>query len=134
MHPDDRHGSDFDRPRSRPSPAAYAPDFVGDPDPAAVSVYSPASDLYRGILGNGLLLNSALYLCGCFVAGMITGTDWAWKASLASMGLAYVSYAIQTAQVLNGSARAPWTTMVTVGVTGLSIAAGIISGCVLLLR
>lgn len=99
-----------------------------------IQQYSPANEVLIQLFSRGLLLNSALYLCGCFVAGMVTGTDWAWKASLASMGLAYVSYAIQTAQVLNGSGREPWTTMVTVGVTGLSITAGIISGCVLLLR
>lgn len=43
----------------------------------------------------GLLLNSALYLSGVFIAGLVTGNPWAWKMSLAAMGVTYLCYWFQ---------------------------------------
>jgi len=43
----------------------------------------------------GLLINSALYLSGCFIAGLVTGNPWAWKMSLATMGVTYLCYWFQ---------------------------------------
>lgn len=49
------------------------------------------TDLQK-VLANGVLLNSALYLIMCFVAGILTGNPMAWKLAVASVGLCYVSY------------------------------------------
>lgn len=43
----------------------------------------------------GVLLNSALYLTGCFVAGLWTGNSVAWRLALAGAGVTYVCYVIQ---------------------------------------
>lgn len=43
----------------------------------------------------GVLLNSALYLTGCFVAGLVTANAMAWRLALASAGVTYVCYLIQ---------------------------------------
>lgn len=72
----------------------------------------------------GLLLNSALYLSGCFVAGLFTGNSWAWKFALASFGLAYVGYVLQ---LIPASRRSAWFPVV------LSIGTGVLSGLFLLI-
>lgn len=42
----------------------------------------------------GCYINSALYLVGCFVAGMLLHSP-AWKWALAASGAAFLSYIIQ---------------------------------------
>lgn len=74
----------------------------------------------------GLYLNSALYLAGCFVAGLATGNDVAWKLALVAMGLAYVGYYVQVAYP---GARVPALFAVSA-----SIIAGVASGLALLWR
>lgn len=44
----------------------------------------------------GVLLNSALYLTGCFVAGLVLQNAFAWRLALAAAGLAYLGYVAQT--------------------------------------
>lgn len=45
----------------------------------------------------GLLINSALYLAGCFTAGLYLGVPLAWKLSIATAAIAYFSYTAQQA-------------------------------------
>jgi hypothetical protein len=42
----------------------------------------------------GALLNSALYLTGCFVAGLVVGNPIAWKLSLVAAGLVFLAYSL----------------------------------------
>lgn len=39
-----------------------------------------------------LCLNSVLYLSGCFVAGLLVDSPWAWKLALLAFGLNYFAY------------------------------------------
>ncbi len=43
----------------------------------------------------GLYINSALYLTGCFVAGLMLHNPLAWQLALFSAGMSYVSYYLQ---------------------------------------
>jgi hypothetical protein len=72
-------------------------------------------------------LNSALFLTGAYVAGMVTGNPLAWKMALASCGLAFIGY---VAQYLSGVRQAYW--YVAGIATAASIVAGVISGGALL--
>jgi hypothetical protein len=45
----------------------------------------------------GALVNSALYLTGVFVAGLVTAHPDAWKGALAAAGLAFFSHVAQLA-------------------------------------
>jgi hypothetical protein len=40
----------------------------------------------------GVLINSALYLSGCFAAGLVMNNPIAWKAALLTAGIAYIGY------------------------------------------
>lgn len=73
----------------------------------------------------GVLLNSALYLAGVFVAGLVMGNPYAWKFSLCSAGITYLSYLAG----LNAIPR--WIVMLLVC---SSIAAGTVAGLALLVR
>ena len=67
-------------------------------------------------------LNSALYLTGCFIAGIITNDHIAWKLALAATGITFIAYAT----ALNGHDR-------TAGGASLaSIALGVAAGVALL--
>jgi hypothetical protein len=44
----------------------------------------------------GLFVNGALYLAGCFVAGIVAGNPWAWRLALAAAGVTYLCYLAQT--------------------------------------
>jgi hypothetical protein len=43
------------------------------------------------ILAIGIYLNSALYLAGCYWAGMIYHNEFAWRAALATFGINYLA-------------------------------------------
>lgn len=43
----------------------------------------------------GVMLNSALYLEACFMAGLFTQNGWAWRLAIAAMGATYFSYGTQ---------------------------------------
>lgn len=40
----------------------------------------------------GILLNSALYLGSCVVAGLVSGYPVAWRLAVAAMGVTYLGY------------------------------------------
>lgn len=50
-------------------------------------------------LAIGIYVNSALFLSGVFVAGLVTGRETAWKLALVAAGLTYVSYLVQVAEI-----------------------------------
>lgn len=78
---------------------------------------------FKNIMAAGVLLNSALYLNGVFVAGLLQGNEWAWKLALVTFGVTYLSYVAQF--VRDGSA-------VAVILVWLSIGIGITAGFALL--
>ncbi len=43
----------------------------------------------------GVLLNSALYLTGCFTAGLLVQNPFAWRLALAAAGVTYLGYVAQ---------------------------------------
>ena len=69
----------------------------------------------------GALLNSAIYLVGCFIAGLYTAHPWSWKLALAAMGVTYLSYIVQIS-----------THRLANAVTLVSIVIGLASGISLL--
>lgn len=70
----------------------------------------------------GLFLNSCLYITGVFVAGIIMRNGLAWKLSLLTAGLCYVSYALQLADIGKGYSGAAVRLSVVVGViAGLAL-------------
>lgn len=44
------------------------------------------------IFAFGAMLNSALYLEACFMAGLFLGNPVAWRLAIAAMGVTYLSY------------------------------------------
>lgn len=75
------------------------------------------------ILAYGLLINSALYLVGCFVVGLLQNPI-AWKLALASMAITYLSY---YSQLAHGVSR-----YVQIALCSASIITGAAAGLVLL--
>lgn len=47
----------------------------------------------------GIYINSALYLMGVFVEGLLTAHPNAWRYALVAAGLSYLSYVMQVASV-----------------------------------
>lgn len=43
----------------------------------------------------GIYINSALYLAGAFIAGLLLQNAWAWKLALVSAGISYIGYSLQ---------------------------------------
>ena len=78
---------------------------------------------FKPFLVVGLMLNSALYLSGVFVAGIASHRPWAWRVALLACGFSYVSYYIQAV----GMER-----KVAVQAVFLSIFFGIVAGLLLL--
>lgn len=74
----------------------------------------------------GAFLNSALYLTCAFVAGLMTGNPIAWRAALASMGLAFLCYVFQ----LMG--ERPFWRYAAAAAVAASIGAGVWAGVTLL--
>lgn len=79
---------------------------------------------FQSMLMAGVLLNSALYLTGVYVAGLLTGNAVAWKCALIGAGLCYICYVLQ----LSGNMHRLPIVVATVA----SIAFGIIAGLALL--
>ena len=71
----------------------------------------------------GVLLNSALYLVCCFVAGLVVRNGWAWRLAIAAMGMTYLCYLVQLAGAPHGR---------TVILAGYSILLGAAAGIALL--
>lgn len=85
------------------------------------------------ILARGVQINSALYLAGCFVAGLVTGNGWAWRFALAAAGVTYLSYLAQwedARREATSFATSLWT--ISRGLVLLSIALGAAAGLRLL--
>lgn len=78
---------------------------------------------FKPFLLVGLLLNSALYLTGVFVAGMMTHDGAAWKLALVAAGVSYLSYSMQ----IYGAGRNACATVVVI-----SVLAGAAAGLLLL--
>lgn len=72
-------------------------------------------------LATGGMLNSALYLSGCFIAGLYTANGTAWRLSLAALGATYLTYNAQCGRHWSKD----W-------LLGASIALGIAAGLALL--
>lgn len=68
------------------------------------------------LLALAAIINSALLLTGIFVAGLITGNGAAWKLSLYTMALCYLSPVVQSI--------APEARRIAMTITGLSILFG----------
>lgn len=79
---------------------------------------------FKSVMAAGVLINSALYLNGVFVAGLVEGNLWAWKLALAAFGVTYLSYLAQF--IREGS-------ILAVGAVWLSIALGAAAGLALLI-
>lgn len=76
-------------------------------------------------LAIGIYINSALYLTGVFVAGLVTNNPSAWKSALFSAGIAYLAYYAQVAKLpifINGI------------LTGITLGSGSIAGVFLLVH
>lgn len=68
----------------------------------------------------GILLNSALYLSGCFIAGLVTGNPVAWRLALAAMGIVYICYCLQgIGHRLSGAVT--WLSVALGAAAGLSL-------------
>jgi hypothetical protein len=72
----------------------------------------------------GVVINSALYLMGCFIAGLMQHSPAAWRTALAAMGVTYLCYLFQTFP-----APPRWLVCPTVAA---SILLGAVSGLILL--
>lgn len=66
-----------------------------------------------------ILINSVLYLAGCFVAGLLTHNPLAWRLALAAAGMTYLGYLVQLMKLPAAAA------IVVCGSIGLGIAAGL---------
>jgi hypothetical protein len=80
--------------------------------------------VHRSAILGGVLVNSAIYLVGCFMAGMVLHNGVAWRLALASMGLSYCSYVVQLIE--------PVPMRAVLFVTGASFVIGIAAGLALL--
>lgn len=76
----------------------------------------------------GLLINSALYCAGVFVAGIVTGNLVAAYLAIATVGVCYLSYLWQV------TTAPPWRWHYPVarGLIGSSILSGLLAGGTLL--
>ena len=79
-------------------------------------------DQDQRLLVVGIYINSALYLIGVFVAGLVTDHPTAWRMALVTAGVCYFAY---FAQVWGKRHAATAATLV-------SVAAGIVAGLALL--
>ena len=49
-------------------------------------------ETFKLLMAIGVLLNSALYLVGCLIAGLIMGRPVVYDLALAALGVTYLSY------------------------------------------
>lgn len=52
----------------------------------------------RAMIGNGVLLNSALFLGGCLAASIWLNDVMAWRLTIIAVGLTYLCYVAQLAR------------------------------------
>lgn len=78
----------------------------------------------------GVLINSALYLTGCFVAGLATGNSVAWRLALATAGVTYLAYVVQEAASVQRSR--PTLGHAALALVTASIALGLLAGLALI--
>lgn len=86
--------------------------------------------LIVGAVVCGVLINSALYLTGVFIAGIARGNALAVHLALAATGACYISYALQFVFVCNSS---PAVYRISVAATVASVLLGIAAGLSLIL-
>lgn len=80
----------------------------------------------RPYLYIAILINSALYLTGVFVAGLMLGNGWAWKLALLTAGLCYLSYMVQLIALhADGKAMVPLSLMLIIATIVVGAAGGI---------
>lgn len=85
-------------------------------------------ETFKSLMAVGVLLNSALYLNGVFVAGLVESNPWAWRGALAGFGVTYLSYLLHFA-----GGTAEWPSAAARGLVWLSIAIGALAGVALLI-
>lgn len=49
-------------------------------------------------LAIGCYINSALYLAGCFIAGIVYGHPYAWKLAVVTYGICFLGYLSQVSE------------------------------------
>lgn len=83
----------------------------------------------------GLLINSALYIAGCFVAGIVFGVSLAWKLAIVTAAIIYVSYFVQTVGSFDGYQASTKNALkgIAVLLTLASIVSGAVAGMALLI-
>ena len=86
-------------------------------------------DTFRMFAAIGLLLNSALYLVGCLVLGVILGDLAVCKLAVAALGITYLSYF----SIGREPGRVDWPHTAARVFTYFSIAFGFSAGVLLLL-
>jgi hypothetical protein len=69
-------------------PVDYEKAMGVDPHP------TQARDLYWSLVV-AVIVNSAIYLVAVMYAGLIVGNPFAWRCSIAAMGMTYLSYYVQ---------------------------------------
>jgi len=79
---------------------------------------------FKLVTAVGALLNSALFLAGCFVAGILYRNPMAWRLALVAAGLTYLSHLCHV-QHFPGDRLAVWGNMLTWVAIVVSIAAGL---------
>lgn len=90
------------------------------PDDLFAQAISPARFLYIAII-----LNSALYLVGVFIAGLVTNHPEAWRLALTALGVCYISPSVQIAF--------PKAMALNIGIVSLSIVLAVCAGVALFL-
>ena len=53
---------------------------------------------WQKLTAYGGMLNAALYLAGCFTAGLVTSNGVAWRLAIATAGIVYLSYLVHLAR------------------------------------
>ena len=80
---------------------------------------------FKSFMAIGALLNSALYLSGCMIAGLVVGNGFAWRLALAAMGVTYVSYLAQFVAADTSASRIAialvWFSIILGAVAGISL-------------
>jgi hypothetical protein len=100
---------------------------AGDFDPSVAHQIEQAraAAAEHRLLVVALLLNSALYLSGAFIAGIVLGNRIAWLCALTSAGLCYIGPMFQLA--------APAQRTYALAIVVLSIVFGVAAGAALLI-
>lgn len=84
-----------------------------------------STGLERRFLYVAIILNSALYLVGVFIAGLVTNHPEAWRLALTALGVCYISPSVQIAL--------PKAMVLNIGIVALSIVLAVCAGVALFL-